>query len=51
MDYSASFANVYATNHASNYTFQWLFIYGTSDGHYVYTEPKGLYGFYGWRYI
>ena len=50
-NYSAGFANVYATNHASNYTFQWLYINGTSDGYYVYTEPVGYSGFYGWRYI
>jgi hypothetical protein len=42
--------NVYATNHASNYTIQYLYINNYLDGYYVYTEPKGLSGYYGWVY-
>jgi hypothetical protein len=48
--YSAAYANVYATNHASGYTIQWLYVNCTSDGCYVWTEPKGLCCEYVWRY-
>ncbi len=42
--------NVYATNHASNYTPQFLYINDYHDGYYVYTEPTGYSGYYGWIY-
>jgi hypothetical protein len=42
--------NVYATNHASNYTPQYLYINNYLDGYYVYAEPSGLSGYYGWIY-
>ena len=46
----AAYANVYATNHTSNYTHQWLYVNSPSDGYYVYTEPYGYGGYYGWKY-
>jgi hypothetical protein len=42
--------NVYASDHASNYTPQYLYINNYLDGYYVYVEARGLSGYYGWIY-